>query len=243
MDHGAGSPRGSRATPTRCSRRPSSSASATTGWATVASPTSSTPLSSSPARTPVARPARPRPRPRLAGPHPCHGSSARRPRRWHRLPGARRDRVLRRGGPLGDRPPARPRRLDSRSHLPRLAAARTTRRPLPELEPEARSGSPTSSVSAAPGSRWGSAPTAPLHNRLDALESSACRPPPEALHGSRGFSGLDALRLATSEGARALGLDEEVGTVRREKAATFWSSPSPIPPWRGCGVDPHDRVA
>ena len=35
-------------------------------------------------------------------------------------------------------------------------------------------------------------------------------------HGPDAFSGLDALRLATSEGAKALHLDSEIGTIEPE---------------------------
>jgi cytosine/adenosine deaminase-related metal-dependent hydrolase len=63
-------------------------------------------------------------------------------------------------------------------------------------------------------------------------------------HGPEAFSGLDALRLATSEGARALGLEAEVGTVEPGKAADLAVLSLARPElWAAPQADPHDVVA
>ena len=63
-------------------------------------------------------------------------------------------------------------------------------------------------------------------------------------HGPDAFSGLDALRLATSEGARALGLEDEVGTIEPGKAADLAVLSLGRPElWAAPQVDPHDLVA
>jgi cytosine/adenosine deaminase-related metal-dependent hydrolase len=63
-------------------------------------------------------------------------------------------------------------------------------------------------------------------------------------HGPGAFSGLDALRLATSEGARALGLQDEIGTVERGKAADLVVLSAGRPElWGASAADPHDLVA
>ena len=63
-------------------------------------------------------------------------------------------------------------------------------------------------------------------------------------HGPDAFSGLDALRLATSEGARALGLQEEVGTIEPGKRADLAVLASDRPElWAAPQADPHDLVA
>ena len=66
-------------------------------------------------------------------------------------------------------------------------------------------------------------------------------------HGPDAFSGLDALRLATSEGARALRLESEIGTLEAGKAADLvvLAAPSSGHPelWGAREVDPHDLVA
>jgi len=63
-------------------------------------------------------------------------------------------------------------------------------------------------------------------------------------HGPDAFSGLDALRLATSEGARALGLQDEVGCIEPGRPAdlTILSLDRPEL-WAAPQVDPHDLVA
>ncbi len=63
-------------------------------------------------------------------------------------------------------------------------------------------------------------------------------------HGPDAFSGLDALRLATSEGARALSLQDEVGTIEPGKAADLLVlAPSRPELWAAPQADPHDLVA
>jgi 5-methylthioadenosine/S-adenosylhomocysteine deaminase len=63
-------------------------------------------------------------------------------------------------------------------------------------------------------------------------------------HGPDAFSGLDALRLATSEGARALGLEDEIGTVEAGKLADLLVLSAEHPEtWTAPQADPHDRIA
>ncbi len=63
-------------------------------------------------------------------------------------------------------------------------------------------------------------------------------------HGPDAFSGLDALRLATSEGARVLGLQNEVGTLEPGKLADLVVLSTDRPElWAAPQVDPHDLVA
>jgi len=63
-------------------------------------------------------------------------------------------------------------------------------------------------------------------------------------HGPDAFSGLDALRLATSDGARALGLQDEVGSIEPGKAADLLVLSLHRPElWAAPQVDPHDLVA
>jgi 5-methylthioadenosine/S-adenosylhomocysteine deaminase len=63
-------------------------------------------------------------------------------------------------------------------------------------------------------------------------------------HGPAGFSGLDALRLATSEGARALRLDHLIGSLEPGKAADLVVLSTAEPElWAAEGADPHDLVA
>jgi len=63
-------------------------------------------------------------------------------------------------------------------------------------------------------------------------------------HGPEAFTGLDALRLATSEGARALGLDNEIGTLEPGKLADLVVLSSDRPElWAAPQADPHDIVA
>ncbi|HYN22335.1 MAG TPA: amidohydrolase family protein [Thermoanaerobaculia bacterium] len=63
-------------------------------------------------------------------------------------------------------------------------------------------------------------------------------------HGPESFSGLDALRLATSEGSRALGLQDVIGTVEPGKIADLLVLSRARPElWAAPQVDPHDLVA
>jgi len=63
-------------------------------------------------------------------------------------------------------------------------------------------------------------------------------------HGPDAFSGVDALRLATSEGARALGLGADVGTIETGKLADLVVLSSGRPElWAAPQADPHDVVA
>ncbi len=63
-------------------------------------------------------------------------------------------------------------------------------------------------------------------------------------HGPDAFSGLDALRLATSEGARALGLQKEIGTIEPGKRADLVVLAADRPElWAAPQADPHDLVA
>jgi 5-methylthioadenosine/S-adenosylhomocysteine deaminase len=63
-------------------------------------------------------------------------------------------------------------------------------------------------------------------------------------HGPDAFSGLDALRLATSDGARALGLQNEIGTIETGKLADLVVLSSGRPElFAAPQADPHDVVA
>jgi 5-methylthioadenosine/S-adenosylhomocysteine deaminase len=63
-------------------------------------------------------------------------------------------------------------------------------------------------------------------------------------HGPEAFSGLDALRLATSEGARAIGLQDEIGTIEPGKLADLVVLATDRPElWAAHQADPHDLVA
>jgi cytosine/adenosine deaminase-related metal-dependent hydrolase len=63
-------------------------------------------------------------------------------------------------------------------------------------------------------------------------------------HGPEAFSGLDALRLATSEGTRALGLHNETGTLEPGKRADLVVLSAGRPEiWGAPQADPHDLVA
>jgi cytosine/adenosine deaminase-related metal-dependent hydrolase len=63
-------------------------------------------------------------------------------------------------------------------------------------------------------------------------------------HGPEAFSGFEALRLATSEGARALGLSHELGSLETGKVADVVVLRPDRPELIAAGGgDPHDRIA
>ena len=63
-------------------------------------------------------------------------------------------------------------------------------------------------------------------------------------NGPGSFSGLDALRLATSEGAQAVGLGQQVGSVELGKAADLVVLSGDRPEFvADPSVDPHDLIA
>ena len=122
--------------------------------------------------------------------------------------GSRRDRVLRRPRPARARPAHRARRLAAPAPLARgspagASASCTARAPTSSSAP----GSRPSWRSAAPAFRSASAPTVPpCNNRLDAwAELRLAAQLASVRSGPGSLSGLEALRLATSEGARVLG--------------------------------------
>jgi len=86
---------------------------------------------------------------------------------------------------------------------------------------------------------------APCNNGLDALtEVRLAALLQKVRHGPAAFTGLDALRLATSEGARALGLEARIGSLEVGKEADVLVLGTDLPGlWAAPGVDPHDRVA
>jgi 5-methylthioadenosine/S-adenosylhomocysteine deaminase len=63
-------------------------------------------------------------------------------------------------------------------------------------------------------------------------------------NGPESFGGLDALRLATSEGATAIGLGEQTGSIEVGKAADLVVLARNRPELLGAAsVDPHDLIA
>jgi len=86
---------------------------------------------------------------------------------------------------------------------------------------------------------------APCSNQLDNFaELRLAALLQKVKHGPDVFSGLDALRLATSEGARALGLQNEIGTIETGKRADLVVLAAGRPElWASPQADPHDLVA
>ncbi|MCG8457187.1 MAG: amidohydrolase family protein [Holophagales bacterium] len=64
------------------------------------------------------------------------------------------------------------------------------------------------------------------------------------LHGPESFPGREALSLATREGARALGLEQEVGSIEVGKRADLVVLTGDRPElWADSQADPHDLIA
>ncbi len=85
---------------------------------------------------------------------------------------------------------------------------------------------------------------APCSNDLDALkELRLAALLQHVRHGPEAFSGLDALRLATSEGARAIGLGGSTGTLAPGQAADVLVLSRERPESWSHLADPHDLVA
>ncbi len=87
---------------------------------------------------------------------------------------------------------------------------------------------------------------APCNNSLDAFrELRLAALLQKEKHGPAAFGGLDALRLATSEGARAIGLADEAGSVEAGKLADLvvLAAGDRTELWADEGADPHDLVA
>ena len=84
----------------------------------------------------------------------------------------------------------------------------------------------------------------PCNNDLDALEEIRLAALLQQLENGPGsFSGLDALRLATSEGAKAIGMEAEVGSIEIGKAADVVVLSLERPElWVPAEADLHDLV-
>ncbi len=131
------------------------------------------------------------------------------------------------------------------AHLPRLRAHRASVVHCPGSNLKLGSG-----VADVLGLRGGGIPVgigadgAPCNNDLDAFEEIRLAALLQNLkHGPESFSGLDALRLATSEGARALGLEAETGSLEAGKAADLLVLSTDRPELCAApSVDPHDLI-
>lgn len=86
---------------------------------------------------------------------------------------------------------------------------------------------------------------AACNNDFDAFEEIRLAAMLQKLrHGPEAFSGLDALRLATSLGAEALGLEQLVGSLEIGKRADVVVLDGRRPEmWAAAPADPHDIVA
>jgi 5-methylthioadenosine/S-adenosylhomocysteine deaminase len=86
---------------------------------------------------------------------------------------------------------------------------------------------------------------AACNNRLDCLEELRLAALLQQMtHGPVSFSGLDALRLATSEGARAIGMESEIGSLEAGKRADLLVLSLDHPGLSvATEVDPHDLIA
>ena len=86
---------------------------------------------------------------------------------------------------------------------------------------------------------------AACNNRLDCLEELRLAALlQQATQGPSSFSGLDALRLATSEGAKAIGMGAEIGSLEVGKRADLLVLALDRPESSAAeSVDPHDLVA
>ena len=85
---------------------------------------------------------------------------------------------------------------------------------------------------------------AACNNDLDCLEETRLAALLQQLrHGPAAFDGLTALRLATSEGARAIGLGDQIGSVEPGKRADLVVLDVAGPEWSAApACDPHDLV-
>ncbi|HEX9735598.1 MAG TPA: amidohydrolase family protein [Thermoanaerobaculia bacterium] len=85
----------------------------------------------------------------------------------------------------------------------------------------------------------------PCNNDFDAFEELRLAALLQKLKsGPHRFSGLDALRLATSEGARALGLDHLIGSIEVDKRADLVVLSLDRPElWASSPADLHDLIA
>jgi 5-methylthioadenosine/S-adenosylhomocysteine deaminase len=86
---------------------------------------------------------------------------------------------------------------------------------------------------------------AACNNDLDAFEELRLAALLQQVrHGPAAFGGVDALRLATSEGARAIGLGDEIGSLEVGKRADLLVLAGERPElWAAPQADPHDLVA
>lgn len=132
------------------------------------------------------------------------------------------------------------------AHYPRLAANRFSVVHCPSANLKLGSGIADVVGLAAAGIPVGvGADGAGCNNRLDAFEELRLAALLQKLKsGPHRFSGLDALRLATSGGARAIGLEREIGSIEVGKRADVVVLSLDRPElWASSEVDLHDRIA